>query len=165
MNGGRRALAKQWAIPRYRAEFGAQRRSVRKLPAVIFGIAIGTASCAAIAGSFTLETGQPPQKAARAAAAERTPRSAIETRFLIVSAPAASTARKRSVQAEDACDDLAFRFLNSERCADGRGKHLAPPRRAATVVIAHSGTPSLDVNQSRACDAGLDERGGHCRFD
>jgi hypothetical protein len=161
MNTVRKALVSPCAVPRYRGELRARPPSSRmsKLPAMILGLTVVTASCAAIAGSFTLETGELPQ----AASTLRTPRTIIETRFLI--APAAGNVRKLPPQAEDVCDDLAFRFLNSEKCADSRGKHGAPPRRAPTVVTAHSGTPSLALNQSRACDTGLNESGGHCGFD
>jgi hypothetical protein len=161
MSTVRKALASPCAVPRNRAEFGARRPSsrVRKLSALVLGLTIGTASFAALAGSFTLEAGQPPQ----AASNQRTPRTIIETRFVV--APSAGNARKLPPQAEDVCDDLTFRFLNSEKCSDSRGKHGAPPRRAPTVVIAHSGAPSLALNQSQVCDAGSRVSPGHCKFD
>jgi hypothetical protein len=162
---GRKALAKPRAVPRYRAEFGALRPAARvsNLAAVVLGIAIGSISCAAIAGSLTLETGQPQ----RIAATAPTPRSVIETRFFIVTAPAAADAMKHSLQTADACDDLAFRFLNPEKCTDSRGRHMAvaQPSRAATVVVAHSGAPSPDLNQNYACEVALRDSREHCRLD
>jgi hypothetical protein len=154
-------------VPRYRAEFALRRPSfrARKLPAIVLGITVGITSFAAVAGSFTLETGQSPQTVSKAVASERTPRSVIETRFVIVPTPAADNVAKRRPQAQDACDDLAFRFLNSQRCSDSPGKHIALTHRAAIVVIAHSGAPSADLDQSQACEAGLPDSREHCRLD
>ena len=160
MPTGRKAFANPCAIPRYRAEFGARRPSAGKLPAVLLGLAVGITSCTAIAGSLRLEA--QPQ---RIATTQPTPRSIIDSRFFIVPAPAIDSAGQRPGPAADACDDLAFRFLNAERCSDARGRHVAQTARSATVVVAHSGAGSPDLNQSLACDAGLRDSREHCSLD
>lgn len=160
MSTGRKAFSNPRAIPRYRGEFGAWRPSTGKLPAVLLGLAVGITGCAAIAGSLPLET-QPQQIVAPAP----TPRSIIEARFFIAAAPAIDSARQRPSQAADTCDDLAFRFLNTERCTDAHSKHVAQTGRAATVVIAHSGAASPDLSQSQVCEAGLKDRRQHCTLD
>ena len=163
MTTGRKALANPCAVPRYRGEFRARRLTLgaRKLPAAILSLAVGITSCAAVAGSFTLEAGQPQQIAGN----ERMPRSIIETRFRIVAALPADSARQRSPPAAYACDDLAFRFLNTEKCSDARGKHMVQPRRAPAVIMAHSGPLSPDFDQSQACGTRLTNSLEHCRLD
>ena len=127
MRAYRKAPEIRYRAARHRAGSGSRWpfASPRK-PAAILCMAVGIASCATIASSFTIEAQQRPQ----AASTDRTPRSVVDTAFLTLPRASAESAKERRPRVLDACNDFAFRFLNFRKCANSRPRHVA--RRAAS---------------------------------
>jgi len=133
---------------RYEAAFGARPASAarRRLGAILVCLTVGIACFGTSVTSFTLERGHRPQADART-----TPQFVIDNAFLALR-PASASAHERQTQTADACDDMAYRFLNADRCSVP-APHVkrTPAHSKVSAMPARPAAQAADAPKSRKC--------------